>query len=578
MVRPLEVAQALQAIEDLIDRGARTIVVSLQNSSYHPVHERAIKDAFELEYQPHYLGIVPLILSTDLSRRREYQPHYLGIVPLILSTDLSRRRDDFKRTATTIINAYLHRDMVKYLYRGDEELRRAWYDRPLLITHSSGGTARVAKTTALNTYNSGPAAGMLGSARIAGLYGLSDLISTDMGGTSMDIGFIVDGAYDYEIEPTIEGIPVYLPMIEVDTIGAGGGSIAWVDSSTGSVEVGPQSAGAQPGPAAFDLGGTDPTVTDADIVLGYVDPDNFLGGAMKLDREKAVRAIADRIAGPLSISVEEAALRIKQKVDENIGARIAAEVASRGREAGDFTLLAYGGAGATHCCGYAAALGVGRIITFPYSAVFSAFGSSTADVVHYYTHTEPMAARSKEGGVHAAQTARFNEIVENLRARALHDIRGEGFAADEVTLELDLIAGGPDDAARLVHSPLLDFAGEAELRAVCDACLPGADEVIFDTFMLRARGAVPHWEIPSSEPVGQDPSAAFKAERPVYWPGGLQDTKVYDYVRLQSGNVVQGPAVIDSDSTTYVIPEGARLTVDRYRNGIIEIVGEGGDQ
>ena len=210
--------------------------------------------------------------------------------------------------------------------------------------------------------------------------------------------------------------------------------------------------------------------------------------------------------------------------------------------------------------------------------MFSAFGSSTADVVHHYTHTEPMAARSKEGGIHASQTARFNEIVGDLRARALHDIRGEGFAADEVTLELDLIAGGPDDTARLVHSPLLDFAGEAELRAVCDACLPGADEVIFDTFMLRARGAVPHWEIQSSELVGQDPSAAFKTERPVYWPGGFRDTKVYDYERLQSGNVVRGPAVIDSDSTTYVIPEGAHLTVDRYRNGIIEIAGERGAQ
>ena len=556
IIRSLDAGEALKAIEDLIDRGARAIVVSLRNASYDPAHEQAIKDAFEVEYQPHYLGVVPLILSTDLSRRR----------------------DDFKRTATTIINAYLHRDMVKYLYRGDEELRRAWYDHPLLITHSSGGTARVAKTTALNTYNSGPAAGMLGSARIAGLYGLPDLISTDMGGTSMDIGFIVDGSYDYEIEPTIEGISVYLPMIEVSTIGAGGGSIAWVDQDSCSIEVGPQSAGAQPGPAAFDLGGTEPTVTDADIVLGYIDPDNFLGGAMKLDRGKAVQAIANRIAEPLSISVEEAALAIKHKVDGNIATRIATEVAARGRQAGEFALLAYGGAGATHCCGYAEALGVSRIITFPYSAVFSAFGSSTADVVHYYSHTEPMAARSKSEGVHVERMARFNEIIEELRARVVHDMRGEGFTSDEISLDLDLIAGEADDKARLVRSPLLEFAGEAELRAVCDACLPGADDVVFDTFMLRANGPVPHWEIESWEPTGESPSAALKTERRVYWPGGFRDTKIYDYQRLQAGNVVQGPAVIDSDSTTYVIPLGARLTVDRYRNGIIEIAGEGGAQ
>ena len=553
IVRPLDVGEALAAIETLIDSGARTIVVSLRAASHDPVHERAVKEAFEFEYQPHYLGIVPLILSTDLSRRR----------------------DDFTRTATAVINAYLHRDMVKYLYRGDEKLRRAWYDRPLLITHSSGGTARVAKTTALNTYNSGPAAGMLGSARIAELYGLRNLISTDMGGTSMDIGFIVDGIYRYEIEPEIEGLPVYLPMIQATTIGAGGGSIAWVDPATGTVEVGPQSAGAQPGPAAFDLGGSEPTVTDADIVLGYIDPDNFLGGAMKLDREKAVRSIADRVAAPLSLPVEEAALLIKQRVDANIGQRIADEVTAVGRRAGEFVLLAYGGAGATHCCGYAEALGVDRIITFPYSAVFSAFGSSTADVTHYYTHTEPLLVRSKKQEVHASEISRVNAIIEGLRVRALQDIRGEGFGADEMVFELELIAGPAEGTTRLVRSPLLELGGEEDLRRVCDTCAPAADDVVFDTFLLRVRGAIPHSGMQTWTLGPEEPAAALKMVRPVYWPGGLRDTKVYDYSRLHPGNVVPGPAVIDSDSTTYVLPEGARLTVDRYRNGIIQMTGRG---
>jgi len=551
VVRPLDLPATLHAIETLIDQGARTIVVSLRNASADPVHERAIKEAFE----------------------QEYQSHYLGVVPLILSTDLSRRGDDYRRTATTVINAYLHRDMVKYLYRGDEELRRAWYDRPLLITHSSGGTARVAKTTALNTYNSGPAAGMLGSARIAALYGLPNLISTDMGGTSLDIGFVIDGAYDYEIEPSVEGISVYLPMIDVATIGAGGGSIAWVDADRTTLAVGPQSAGAQPGPAAFDLGGMEPTVTDADIVLGYIDADNFLGGRMALKRERAVQAIASRIAEPLSLSVEEAALRIKQTVDGNIGARIAQEVASRGRSAGDFALLAYGGAGATHCCGYAQALGAKRIIAFPYSAVFSAFGSSTADVVHHYSHTEPMTVCTKAAGVGAGCVERINQIVEELRSTAVHDIRGEGFGADEVAFELDIIVSDGSGSARLVHSPVVRFADADDLRAACETVLPGVDSVVFDTLMLRARGAVLHPEMPAFAPVGVDPSAALKTHRPVYWEGGFRETPVYDYERLISGNVVEGPAIVESESTTYVLPAGAGLTVDRYRNGIIEIAG-----
>jgi N-methylhydantoinase A len=550
--RPLDVAAALAAIEALIDRGARTIVVSLAGASLDPAHERAIKAAFQTEYQSHYLGIVPLILSTDLSRRR----------------------DDFLRTSTTIINAYLHRDMVKYLYRGDEELRRAWFDRPLLITHSSGGTARVAKTTALNTYNSGPAAGMLGSARMARLYGLPNLVSTDMGGTSLDIGFIVDGAYGYEIEPKVEGIPVYMPMIEVATIGAGGGSIAWVDPATKDVEVGPQSAGAQPGPAAFDLGGIEPTVTDADIVLGYIDADNFLGGGMKLNRERAVQAITDRIAAPLGLTVEEAALRIKQKVDGNIGARVAHELGALGKQAADFALLAYGGAGATHCCGYAEALGVERIITFPYSAVFSAFGSSTADVVHTYTHTEPTVVYTKADGAKTACLARLDAIVEELRAKAVHDIRGEGFAADQVTFELDLIASADAGTDRLVHAATVHFEGEQDLLTACHDFLP-AGAVTFDTFMLRVKGAIPHGEMATYPAAGSDAAAARSGSRRAYWPGGYHDTPVYDYDKLAAGNVVAGPAIIDSDSTTYVLPANASLTVDAYRNGVIALGGDG---
>jgi N-methylhydantoinase A/oxoprolinase/acetone carboxylase beta subunit len=360
-------------------------------------------------------------------------------------------------------------------------------------------------------------------------------------------------------------------MIDVATIGAGGGSVAWVDPATKSVEVGPQSAGAQPGPAAFDLGGMEPTVTDADIVLGYIDVDNFLGGRMKLNRDKAVQAVADRIAGPLSLTVEEAALSIKQKVDANIGHRIAHEITLRGKTAGEFALLAYGGAGATHCCGYAEVLGLDRIITFPYSAVFSAFGSSTADVVHHYTHTEPMAVYSSAEGVSVARIERINAVIDDLMCRAARDARGEGFNAGEVTFELDIIAGNGDGTTRLIHSPVVRISGEHDLQAICEASFPGETSVIFDTLVLRARGAVPHWEMQAQGQAGEDPSTARKGEREAYWPGGYLKTPVYDYERLQCGNVVRGPAIIESDSTTYVLPAEAALAVDAYRNGIIDI-------
>jgi N-methylhydantoinase A/acetophenone carboxylase len=320
----------------------------------------------------------------------------------------------------------------------------------------------------------------------------------------------------------------------------------------------------------------EPTVTDADIVLGFIDPDNFLGGGMKLNRDKAAQAIHDRIAAPLGLTVEEAALHIKQKVDSNIGLRIAHEIGAQGRKAEDFALLAYGGAGPTHCCGYAQALGVGRIITFPYSAVFSAFGSSTADVVHTYTHTELLTVYTKADGIRTTEAAKIDAIVEGLKAKAVHDIRGEGFSGDQVTFELDLIVAAGSGAAQLVHAPGLHFAGELDLLAVCRAFLPEADEIVFDTFMLRVRGSVPHWEMQAEDDAGADAQQALKGERPVYWPGGFQDTRVYGYDKLRAGNAVSGPAVVESDSTTYVLPRGAMLTLDRYRNGIIETATERG--
>jgi len=168
---------------------------------------------------------------------------------------------------------------------------------------------------------------------------------------------------------------------------------------------------------------------------------------------------------------------------------------------------------------------------------------------------------------------RLSAIVESLRVHALHDIRGEGFGAQEIVFGLELIVDTAQGKTRLVRSPLLELESEDDLRRVCDVCAPGADEVVFDSLLLRARGAVPHSEMRTWTTGPEEPSAALKTERPVYWRGGFRDTRVYEYSRLHPGNVVRGPAVIDSDSTTYVLPKGARLTVDRHRNGIIEMTG-----
>lgn len=252
---------------------------------------------------------------------------------------------------TAVINAYLQQSMQDTLVSAADRLRQHGYRGPLLVVQNNGGAAEVWRTTPVATYNGGPVAGLMGSVRLSQLYGGGQVIATDMGGTTFDAGVIADGhLLPYEFRPVIDRRLVGASMIEVRSIGAGGGSIARLNADQGNrLVVGPASAGAMPGPAAYDLGGTDPTVTDADLVLGYLNPDFFAGGRRRLNRERAARVIQERIARPLGIDVIEAAARIRRTVDDLAGHTLLQETVQRGHDPREFTLFAYGGAGQTHC-------------------------------------------------------------------------------------------------------------------------------------------------------------------------------------------------------------------------------------
>ena len=251
----------LEAAQKLIDQGARCLVAAFANSEFNPAGEQLVRQVI----------------------KREYPRDYLGSVPVFLSSDISRRSGQEDRVNAAVLNAYIHARLVQLLYKAGEELRRRLYPKSLFIVHNNGSVARVAKTRAINTYNSGPAAGLLGARLIGQLYRTDDLISMDMGGTSFDLGHVLQGQPNYTLKPEVEGLAVNIPMFAIRAIGAGGGSIASIED--GGVKVGPQSAGALPGPVCFDLGGTEPTVTDADLILGILDPDYFLGGTMNLNLE-----------------------------------------------------------------------------------------------------------------------------------------------------------------------------------------------------------------------------------------------------------------------------------------------------
>ena len=408
VVRPLDEPGFLRGLDQLVDRGARGFVVSLLWSFLNPVHERRIRELIEHEYPAAYLGNMPLILSSEfLTKRFEYP-----------------------RTITTILNAYLHQELSEEITNIRDELRSAGYEKPLMLVHNTGGMADAFRTAAVKTYNGGPVAGLIGSGHLGKTYGFQNVIFTDMGGTSFDVGLIVEGSTRfYQFRPVIDRWLVDLTMLETKSIGAGGGSIAWINPALqGRLEVGPQSAGSNPGPVAYDQGGTDPTVTDADVVLGYINPDYFDQGRTRLNRSRAERAIRTRIARPLGIETEEAALLIKQIVNARMGDTLYKETVLRGYDPAEFILFASGGAGPTHACWFAFHAGVQKVVVFPFSPVFGAFGSSTMDIVDIHEQSRHVVLLEPETGVRLTDWEEFNPVVVHLSGTGSdgHPQRGLG--------------------------------------------------------------------------------------------------------------------------------------------------------
>ncbi|MDH3643866.1 MAG: hydantoinase/oxoprolinase family protein, partial [Gammaproteobacteria bacterium] len=294
VIAPLDRDSVVRQVHSLVDKGAMGFVVSLLWSFQNPEHELQVREIID----------------------ELYPEKYLGAMPVLLSHEISPTSGEYPRTMSTILSAYMHRDLAHDLRSLSDELRARNYTKPILLVNNTGAVSKVIKTPALNTYASGPVAGLLGGARLCEEYGIKNAVLTDMGGTSFDASLVVDGSpRHYSYHPVIENFFVSLPMLEVSTIGAGGGSIAWVNPLTGRLEVGPQSAGSMPGPACYDTGGREPTVTDADLILGYINPDRFCGGRIELNAERAHMLMEAKVAGPLGMDVAEAAAAVKLMVD-----------------------------------------------------------------------------------------------------------------------------------------------------------------------------------------------------------------------------------------------------------------------
>ncbi len=528
------------ALKTLQAAGVESIAISLLFSFANPVHEQLVAEAAR---------------ATGLYISASYQ-----VLPEFR---------EYERTSTVVLNAYVGPLIDRYLARLEQALPKA---SMLRIMQSNGGSISsvTARHEAARTLLSGPAAGVVGAAFVARASGFTRIITLDIGGTSTDVA-LVDGTMTETTNGKIGGHPTKLPMIDIHTVGAGGGSIAWFDLG-GALRVGPASAGADPGPAAYGLGGNKATVTDAHVVLKRLIPEAFLGGSMYLDQEQAEQVVAD-IAQRLETTDEEAALGMIRIANANMEAAIRVISVERGCDPRDFTLVAFGGAGPLHACELAMALRIPRVLIPLAPGVLSALGMLIADTLKDYVRTVMVP-------VEKAQEIVCSAIAE-LEEQGRNDLAQEGIASEEMIIEhyLDL------RYIRQAYELTIPFEGDVA-RATQDFHIAHErrfgysdlnERVEVVNVRLKARGLTTHPELEPQEVI-QDAVAEPTMMRNVIFVGGdgpmNYKVPVYERLALRPGMIIAGPAIITQYDTTTVVPPEWSMQVDMIGNLIIELVEE----
>lgn len=563
VLRPLREEDVRVKLRELVDKGARAIAVSLLWSFANPEHERLVRKVI----------------------REEYKGFHVGYLPVVLSHEVVGKVGEYERTMTAVLDAYLQTSIKFELETTWDQLRNNGYKGTFLLTHNTGGSAEIFKTTASRTFNGGPVSGLMGSYHIGKALGYKNVIAADVGGTSFDTGMVVGSSVrSYEFRPIIDRWMVGISMLQCTTMGAGGGSIAWINQLLGGrLEVGPKSAGSYPGPACYDLGGTEPTVTDADVVLGYIAPDGYFGGKMPLNRDKAVEAVRTKIAEPLGLSVDEAAAMIRRIVESNMASAIKREVHLRGYHPEDFVLFAFGGGGPTHVSGFRA--DVPQAVIFPQAPVFSALGSSVMDIMHVYEQSGRMQLMAPMTEEIVLDRELFNSKVKEMVEKAKLDLASEGLGDRETifSVELDMLYGGLVQVKR-VSSPVVTIDSDEDAQRVYDdfekefseafsphvVNKPGG--VYIDGIVLKATVITEKMQLDEHELEGDDPSAAKTSSREAFWPelGRRMETPVYAFDGLKPGNTVVGPGIAEMEFSTIVVPPGQQLRIDNHGLGILE--------
>lgn len=546
---PLDEDEVRAAARTLRELGTESVAVCLLFSFKNDAHERRVRDILFEEHPTAFVS-----LSSE-------------VLPQVRELD---------RFSTTMINAYVSPKLHRYLHALAQQLAEAGFAGQLFVMLSNGGMMDVdfCGERGVELIQSGPSGGVMGAVFVGGLSGYKDLIAVDMGGTSYDVCLITGGQPDIGVESWVSRYRVGTPMIDIHSIGAGGGSIAWIDEG-GALRVGPRSAGANPGPACYGRGGAEPTVTDANLVLGYLNPDFFLGGEVKLDLAAARAAIDEKIANPLGFSVEDAASGIFRIVNSAMNNAIRYVSVARGRDPRDYALMAFGGAGPVHMGTQAKDLGIKTILVPKNAGVFCALGAlisdfkiskvrsfiTRADRVDIDQLNDVFAALEAEAARLLGDRAR---VLETVVLRSM-DMRYVG-QTHEVTVpirsrtkrvtELNLATTIQD--FHNLHEKLYSFKRPEQRVEILS----------LRSDLIGVREAL---KLRSHAFGNEDAAAALKGKRLVHFEGeGFGETRVYDGPSVRAGNLIVGPAIVEEPATTIVIYPGQEAMLDHYETYVIE--------
>jgi len=543
---PETVRAAAKAIK--ADGSIEAVAVNLLFSYVSPEHEREVKKILEQE---------------------------LPGVPVSLSYDVLPKWKEYERASTTLADAYVKPLVVRYSKTLKSRLKDKGITDHVVLIKSNGGemTLDAAANAPIQMTVSGPTGGVIAAKHIAKLCNVSHLVTLDMGGTSTDCATVINGRENFTTDFEIEfGVPIQIPMIDIRTIGAGGGSMAWIDKG-GMLRVGPQSAGASPGPACYMMGGTEATVTDANVTLGRINPGNFLGGAMKLDAAAARKAV-ETVGKKLGRSAEETALAMVRIANNNMVGALRSVLIERGLDPRDFALLAFGGAGPLHINDLMDDAGIPSGIVPNYPGQFSAFGFIMTDARVDTMRTVQMTSKRFD-------QARATEVLQSLVASGLEDLKAQGYTKNiEVHRSVELRYLGqnyelevpiPFDRFDATTTPKVWEAFHQLHQARFGFNIP---REIIEVITIKAT-VVSLTEKPAFKTIGKGAGAKPLNKRPVTFTSGTVETPVYDRGALKEGDAITGPAVIEEPASVTVLNPGRKLKVDAYGNLLIgKLAGE----